>query len=62
MQGEDDLRGLAKIMAFMRAVAVSFMYFTGFVIVFLRKGWTLQIKQDIVFNGLQAYSLIPYTT
>jgi hypothetical protein len=58
MQGEDDLRGPRQNNGFLCALnPVSFMYFTGFVIVFLRAGWTLQIKQVIVFNGLQAYSL-----
>jgi hypothetical protein len=43
MQGDDDLRGLAKIMAFMRAVSILivlmhiYWYCYGF---FLEKGWT----------------------
>ena len=46
MQGEDDLRGLAKIMAFMRAVSIIivlmhlYWFCYGF---FINRGWTLEI-------------------
>lgn len=45
MQGEDDLRGLAKIMAFMRALSILlvlmhlYWFCYGF---FLQRGWTLE--------------------
>jgi len=51
MQGEDDLRGLAKIMAFMRAVSilVVLMHFYWFCYgVFYDKGWTLQLVNKIL--------------
>ncbi|PZQ93814.1 MAG: conjugal transfer protein TraG, partial [Flavobacterium psychrophilum] len=50
---EDDLRGLAKIMAFMRAVAVLlvlmnfYWYCYSF---FLQQGWTLEIIDNILHN------------
>ncbi len=53
MQGEDDLRGLAKIMAFMRAVSIimvliHFYWFCfGF---FAQRGWTLEIIAKILIN------------
>lgn len=53
MQGEDDLRGLAKIMAFMRAVSIIILlmhfywYCYGF---FLERGWTLEIINKILEN------------
>jgi hypothetical protein len=53
MQGEDDLRGLAKIMAFMRAVSIliilmhCYWYCYGF---FLDRGWTLEIISKILYN------------
>ena len=53
MQGEDDLRGLAKIMAFMRAVSIivvlmHFYWFSfGF---FAQRGWTLEIIAKILTN------------
>ena len=53
MQGEDDLRGLAKIMAFMRAVSILIMlmhfywYCYGF---FAGRGWTLEIIAKILTN------------
>ncbi|PZR20776.1 MAG: conjugal transfer protein TraG [Flavobacterium psychrophilum] len=55
MQGEDDLRGLAKIMAFMRAVSIllvlmHFYWFChGF---FVERGWTLQLVNKIL-SGFQ---------
>lgn len=53
MQGEDDLRGLAKIMAFMRAVSIIlilmhlYWYCYGF---FLDKGWTQETINKILLN------------
>ncbi|MDR2230186.1 MAG: YWFCY domain-containing protein [Flavobacteriaceae bacterium] len=53
MQGEDDLRGLAKIMAFMRAVSILmvlmhlYWYCYGF---FLERGWTLSVVNQILGN------------
>src|SRR5690606_15280765 len=53
MQGEDDLRGLAKIMAFMRAVSTLFVlmhlywFCYGF---FMERGWTLEIINKILVN------------
>lgn len=53
MQGEDDLRGLAKIMAFMRAVSILivlmhlYWYCYGF---FMERGWTLEIINTILYN------------
>ncbi|AZA85463.1 conjugal transfer protein TraG [Chryseobacterium shandongense] len=53
MQGEDDLKGLAKIMAFMRAVSIliilmhCYWYCYEF---FLDKGWTLEIINKILYN------------
>ncbi|WP_261511696.1 conjugal transfer protein MobC [Chryseobacterium paludis] len=53
MQGEDDLRGLAKIMALMRAVSILivlmhlYWYCYAF---FLERGWTLEIINKILRN------------
>lgn len=53
MQGEDDLRGLAKIMAFMRAVSILlvlmhlYWFCYGF---FLIRGWTLEVINKILSN------------
>lgn len=53
MQGEDDTRGLAKIMAFMRAVSIiiiliHFYWFCyGF---FIHMGWTLSLINRILIN------------
>lgn len=55
MQGEDDLRGLAKIMAFMRAVSILLilMHFYWFCYgVFYDNGWTLQLINKIL-SGFQ---------
>ncbi|OUD37734.1 conjugal transfer protein MobC [Flavobacterium sp. FPG59] len=65
MQGEDDLRGLAKIMAFMRAVSILIvlMHFYWFCYgFFLEKGWTLEVINKILRNfhrttGLFSHSL-----
>jgi len=51
MQGEDDLRGLARIMAFMRAVSILLvlMHFYWFCYgVFYNKRWTLQLVNRIL--------------
>jgi hypothetical protein len=53
MQGEDDLRGLAKIMAFMRAVSIIIvlMHFYWFCYGFFAdRGWTLEIIGKILTN------------
>ena len=64
MQGEDDLRGLAKIMAFMRAVSIlivlmHFYWFCdGF---FLERGWTLEVVTKILKNFERTASLFSHT-
>ncbi|HIB8181425.1 TPA: conjugal transfer protein MobC [Elizabethkingia anophelis] len=53
MQGEDDLRGLAKIIAFMRAVSIILilMHFYWFCYsLFLEQGWTLELINKILSN------------
>ncbi|MGE8514727.1 MAG: conjugal transfer protein MobC [Chryseobacterium culicis] len=53
MQGEDDLRGLAKIMAFMRAVSIIlilmhlYWFCYGF---FAHQRWTLELINKILYN------------
>lgn len=53
MQGEDDLRGLAKIMAFMRAVSILlvlmhlYWFCYGF---FLERSWTLELINKVLLN------------
>ncbi|WBV58964.1 conjugal transfer protein MobC [Chryseobacterium daecheongense] len=53
MQGEDDLRGLAKIMAFMRAVSIIlvlmhlYWFCYGF---FSKQQWTLELINKILHN------------
>ncbi|WP_309945737.1 conjugal transfer protein MobC [Chryseobacterium rhizosphaerae] len=53
MQGEDDLRGLAKIMAFMRAVSIIlvlmhlYWFCYGF---FAQQQWTLELINKILYN------------
>ena len=53
MQGEDDLRGLAKIMALMRAVSIIlvlmhlYWFCYGF---FLERHWTLELINKILYN------------
>jgi hypothetical protein len=60
MQGEDDLRGLAKIMAFMRAVSIIivlmhlYWFCYGF---FISRGWTLEIINKILGNFNQTAGL-----
>jgi hypothetical protein len=64
MQGEDDLRGLAKIMAFMRAVSIiivlmHFYWFcNGF---FAQRGWTLEIIGKILTNFNRTAGLFSHT-
>ncbi len=53
MQGEDDVRGLAKIMAFMRAVSIIIllMHFYWFCYgFFFQHGWTLELIAKILTN------------
>ena len=53
MQGDDDTRGLAKIMAFMRAVSVIvvLMHFYWFCYSFFEgRGWTLELVSKILGN------------
>nr|WP_208734228.1 conjugal transfer protein MobC [Sphingobacterium siyangense] len=63
MQGEDDLRGLAKIMAFMRAVSILlvlmhfYWYCYGF---FVEFGWTLEIINKVLTNFNNTAGLFSY--
>lgn len=67
MQGEDDVRGLAKIMAFMRAVSILiilmhlYWYCYGF---FLERGWTLEVINKVLasFNRTAGLFLHPLYT
>jgi hypothetical protein len=64
MQGEDDLRGLAKIMAFMRAVSILlvlmhlYWFCYGF---FIEHGWTLQVINKILENFQRTTGLFSHT-
>lgn len=64
MQGEDDLRGLAKIMAFMRAVSILlvlmhlYWFCYGF---FIERGWTLEIINKTLGNFQQTAGLFSHT-
>lgn len=64
MQGEDDLRGLAKIMAFMRAVSILlilmhlYWFCYGF---FLKQGWTLVVINKILRNFQDTAGLLSHT-
>nr|WP_315254621.1 conjugal transfer protein MobC [uncultured Flavobacterium sp.] len=64
MQGEDDLRGLAKIMAFMRAVSILlvlmhlYWFCYGF---FLERGWTLDVINKILGNFQRTAGLFSHT-
>ncbi len=64
MQGEDDLRGLAKIMAFMRAVSILlvlmhlYWYCHSF---FYNCSWTLEVINKILFNFNRTASLFGHT-
>ncbi len=64
MQGEDDLRGLAKIMAFMRAVSILLvlMHFYWFCYgFFAERGWTLEIIGKILTNFNRSAGLFSHT-
>lgn len=53
MQGEDDQRGLAKIMAFMRAVSILLMlmhFYWYCYSAFAEQGWTLELINKILSN------------
>lgn len=64
MQGEDDLRGLAKIMAFMRAVSILlvlmhlYWFCYGF---FIERGWTLELINKILGNFQRTAELFSHT-
>nr|WP_198999698.1 conjugal transfer protein MobC [Flavobacterium sp. ASV13] len=64
MQGEDDLRGLAKIMAFMRAVSILlilmhlYWFCYGF---FLERGLTLEVINKILGNFQRTAGLFSHT-
>ncbi|WP_068944909.1 conjugal transfer protein MobC [Chryseobacterium timonianum] len=64
MQGEDDLRGLAKIMAFMRAVSILlvlmhlYWFCYGF---FIEHGWTLEVFNKILGNFDKTTGLFSHT-
>ncbi|MGJ1500452.1 conjugal transfer protein MobC [Sphingobacterium multivorum] len=64
MQGEDDLRGLAKIMAFMRGVSIIivlmhlYWFCYGF---FIERGWTLEIINKILSNFQRTAGLFSHT-
>src|SRR5690606_6899298 len=64
MQGEDDLRGLAKIMAFMRAVSILlvlmhlYWFCYGF---FIERGWTLEVINKILGNFDRTAGLFSHT-
>lgn len=64
MQGEDDLRGLAKIMAFMRAVSILLvlMHFYWFCYgFFAEREWTLEIIGKILTNFNRTAGLFEHT-
>ena len=64
MQGEDDLRGLAKIMAFMRAVSILlvlmhlYWFCFGY---FIDHGWTLKVINKILGNFQRTAGLFSHT-
>ena len=64
MQGEDNLRGLAKIMAFMRAVSIIivlmhlYWFCYGF---FIERGWTLELINKILGNFILTAGLFEHT-
>lgn len=64
MQGEDDLRGLSKIMAFMRAVSILlimmhlYWFCYGF---FVERDWTLEIINKILSNFNRTAGLFSHT-
>lgn len=64
MQGEDDLRGMSKIMGFMRAVSILLLlmhvywFCHGF---FLEQGWTLGLINKILNNFNRTANLFSHT-
>ena len=64
MQGEDDLRGLAKIMSFMRAVSILlvlmhlYWFCYGY---FIDQGWTLEVINKILGNFQRTAGLFSHT-
>ena len=64
MQGEDDVRGLAKIMAFMRAVSILlilmhlYWFCYGY---FIDRGWTLEVINKILDNFQRTAGLFSHT-
>jgi hypothetical protein len=64
MQGEDDVRGLAKIMAFMRAVSILlilihiYWYCFGY---FIDRGWTLEVINKVLGNFQRTAGLFSHT-
>lgn len=64
MQGEEDLRGLAKIMAFMRSVSILlvlmhlYWFCYGF---FAERGWTLEVISKILGNFDRTAGLFSHT-
>ncbi|WP_281233669.1 conjugal transfer protein MobC [Flavobacterium gelatinilyticum] len=64
MQGEDDVRGLAKIMAFMRAVGILlilmhlYWFCYGY---FIDRGWTLEVINKILDNFQRTAGLFSHT-
>lgn len=64
MQGEDDLRGLAKIMALMRAVSILLllMHFYWFCYgFFAERGWNLELINKILQNFNRTAGLFSHT-
>lgn len=64
MQGDDDLRGLAKIIAFMRAVSIILilMHFYWFCFsAFADKGWTIEVVNRILTNFQRTAGLFSHT-
>lgn len=63
MHGEDDTRGLAKIMGFMRAVSIIMvlMHFYWFCYTFfLEQGWSLEVINRILSNFQKTTGLFSY--
>lgn len=63
MQGEDDIRGLAKIMAFMRSVSILILliHFYWFCYGwFLEQGWTLPLADKILSDFQRTAGLFSY--
>ncbi|WP_412468704.1 conjugal transfer protein MobC [Pedobacter sp. KLB.chiD] len=62
--GEDDIRGLAKIMAFMRAVSIILvlMHFYWYCYsAFADKGWTIEVINKILTNFQRTAGLFSHT-